>query len=382
MPRPRREPLFELGGQWIATDPDSAYLYRFWNDTGARRTRRASLGTANLEDAKQRLAEIVVKGEARTPSAALAIVLENYFEARTDKLPSKKPARSAGALMLQCWGEGMRVHTAVSEAEQKRFAEWSLARGHSLAYVSRNLSVLAAALAHAGITGDVFYNEGRMMQAWALQAKAPRRVFVPSDADFAKLLNANMPDNLFRWLVMASLTGGRPEALIDLSPASRLKDAKLIDLNPEGRRQNKKFRPLLREPKALTGWLDKWEQDGLDAFGGFYCSYTSRNGLKMALARVRRDIDLPKLSLYSVRHKVTTVLRASRVASDEVAFQLGHRRPDNRMTDRYGEYNPDYLKRTAAALDAWWFRLQRLTEKPLFSRGIPDTIRTQSKTAA
>jgi hypothetical protein len=102
----------------------------------------------------------------------------------------------------------------------------------------------------------------------------------------------------------------------------------------------------------------------------------------MALARVRRDIDLPKLPLYSVRHKVTTVLRASRVASDEVAFQLGHRRPDNRTTGRYGEYSPDYLKRAAAALDAWWFRLQRLTERPLFSRGIPDTIRTQSKTAA
>jgi hypothetical protein len=56
---------------------------------------------------------------------------------------------------------------------------------------------------------------------------------------------------------------------------------------------------------------------------------------------------------YSIRHKVTTILRRYQVPSDQVNVQLGHRRPSNRTSDLYGEYEPNYLGEAAAAIDAF-----------------------------
>lgn len=69
MPRARARPLFELGSQWIAKESGRAGFYRFWNDAGNGRTRRASLRTADLEEAKRKLAEILI----RTVSELLTI---------------------------------------------------------------------------------------------------------------------------------------------------------------------------------------------------------------------------------------------------------------------------------------------------------------------
>jgi hypothetical protein len=49
-----------------------------------------------------------------------------------------------------------------------------------------------------------------------------------------------------------------PKRALDVAPESRNRDAGLLNLNPEGRPQNKKYRPTVREPKALKAWLDKW----------------------------------------------------------------------------------------------------------------------------
>jgi hypothetical protein len=105
MPRPRARNLFELGGQWIAKEPGSPFLHRFWTEPGTGRTRRASLRTQDLEVAKRLLAEIVLKGASKSQNTPLSAVLLDYFESRTDKLPSKKPARHAGRLMLSCRGD-------------------------------------------------------------------------------------------------------------------------------------------------------------------------------------------------------------------------------------------------------------------------------------
>src|SRR5262245_13628342 len=221
MAKPRARALFELGGQWIAAEPGTANLYRFWTDDagGACRTRRVSLGTTDLEAAKLIFAEAVLKGAARYPDDHLALILEAYFDARTDHLPSKEPARTAGAHLLTALGELVRAN-ALSHAKQKIFVEWSIKRGHALGTVSRNLSVLAAALEHAKLAIDVVYHEGEILNTWPDLAFKPRRaVFVPSDDELARFFDADMPDNLFRWAVMACLTAGRPEAVNDLAPA-------------------------------------------------------------------------------------------------------------------------------------------------------------------
>ena len=76
-------------------------------------------------------------------------------------------------------------------------------------------------------------------------------------------------------------------------------------------------------------------------------------GVKSVLQalRLREDVNLPLTSIYSFRHKVTTVLHQASVSEDQVNQMLGHRRATLRTTGGYGEWNPDYPKGAAVAID-------------------------------
>jgi len=134
-------------------------------------------------------------------------------------------------------------------------------------------------------------------------------------------------------------------------PAARQRDVGLIDLNPDGRRQNKKFRATVRELPVQTRWLDKWEKEAATAAKKGekrppeYCAYSSVDSVDTALRRwrIKPEVNVPLISVYSIRHRVTSVLRAAGVPSEQISFQLGHRRPSERSTRNYGEYGPGYL---------------------------------------
>jgi hypothetical protein len=163
----------------------------------------------------------------------------------------------------------------------------------------------------------------------------------------------------------------------------RVRDARLIALNRPDRRQNKKFRATVREPQTMTRWLNKWEKAGLALYGGKYCGYTSVDSIDTALRRAcaKKTVSLPKLSVYSFRHKGTTVLRKAAVPAEQISHQLGHRRPEERSTRGYGEYDPKYLAQATAALDAWIARVQRLVDRGK-SHGNPTYTRRRRKEAA
>jgi hypothetical protein len=92
-------------------------------------------------------------------------------------------------------------------------------------------------------------------------AKPKRRRFVPSDEELARFLDYDLPENLWRWVLVQLTTAGRPQTAIDLSPEMRNRQTGVIDLNPPGRKQNKKYRATVREPKVLSGWLNRWERE-------------------------------------------------------------------------------------------------------------------------
>lgn len=408
MPRPRKDPLFELAGQWIGRVPGSPNLYRFWTEPGAGRSSRASLGTGDLAAAKVIFAKAVLLNGPKTPDSPLSAVLESYCLERTDKLPSAKHARLAKRTLLTCWGETIRC-SQVTEAKQKEFAQTSIGKGHSLSYISRNLSVAAAAIKHASLPMKILFGKQQIAAKWSLQTKAPRRVFIPSDDELARFLSADLPEAFFRWCITACLTGARPEAVLDLAQSSRIRDVGLLNLNPEGRPQNKKYRPTVREPKALKAWLDRWEKECLSSSLGSssvrlkntdgsaadsrsatagksevaacrpaslgknldrYCTYWSVESVQTASERARAKTKIP-MSAYSFRHKVVTVLRKARIPEDQIAIQMGHKKPDTAITAGYGEWSPDYLKPVAKALDAWWGKLAKKAKVQLLAKTQP-----------
>jgi integrase len=379
MPRARSGPLFELAGQWVGREPGRANLYRFWNDPGTGRQCRESLGTGDLEKAKLVFAKAVLQNAPKTPNSPLAAVLVQYFTERTDKLPSKKQSRNAGKILLRCWGQTMKAN-AITDAKQKEFAIWSLEQGFGLPYVARNLTVLKAALNHAGVTppAKIVTTESTMRDRWGLTSKAPRKVFIPGDDELARVLQAKMPEKLRRWMIISLLTACRPEAALDVTPSAWRRGIRVLELNPPGRAQNKKFRPIVRVPRVLAVMLEQWEKEGVAEFSGRFCGYTTIEGVKTALDRVVSRPGMPPLSTYSFRHKAASVLRQSRVPEDQISVQLGHKRKDLRTTAGYGEFSPDYLKDASRALDAWALKLRRLVN----SHGIPTNVRTLRKAAA
>jgi hypothetical protein len=143
----------------------------------------------------------------------------------------------------------------------------------------------------------------------ALKDKPKRKLFEPTDAELARLLAQPLPENLRRWLLNSMATLGRPMAVAQLCPAQRDRPHGLISLNPEGRRQNKKFRPTVKEPKVMTRWLNDWER----GVGGVlmqadqpYSGYTSRSSIHTVLRRACGvdKANLPRMALYSLRHRV------------------------------------------------------------------------------
>lgn len=377
MPRSRKDPLFELGRYWIGVEPGRPGFWRFWYDAGTARVRRAKLGALDLEAAKLELAELVVKGERKSPASPLGAVLLAYFETRTDKLPSAKAARAAGRLLLAQFGPEATV-AEIDAASCAGFARATAGQGLTLAYTSRTLSVLAAALRHAGLR-DVSCPYG---PAWladlklAWPARPPRRAPQLTDDQVAAFLSAPLAEPVYRWALVSLLTGARPEAVLDLTPAQRDREHGLIRLNPEGRAQNKKHRPVVRASGLLTTLLDAWEAQALaaeaagtpSAYAPRYVAYARVDSIDSALQR----LDLPfRVSAYSLRHKVGTVLRRAKrshgVTEDEIAALLGHRRPHLRTTQGYGEFDPDYLDGPAEALAAWLMGLG-------FSRRTPASV--------
>jgi len=294
----------------------------------------------------------------------LSIVLEDYFTDRTDHLRTGKFARYAGKLFLEAWGPLVKV-SALTEARQREFVEACLAKGFAIGYVTRIMVVLAAAVHRAKLPIDIVTNEGEMLARWPIKPKPARKAFIPTDKELARFLGAPMPENLRRWALMAMGTGGRPEAVLDLSPEARRRDAGLIDLLPTGRRQNKKYRPTVRVGRVLRLFLDRWEAQGLDGFGGRYCGYAGVDSIDTALHRVRRTeaVNLPYLSVYSFRHAAATAIRAAKVPEEQLEYQLGHRRPSSRVTRMYGKFDPDYLLEASRALDAWALRVIRMAQK-------------------
>jgi integrase len=62
---------------------------------------------------------------------------------------------------------------------------------------------------------------------------------------------------MLTFLLIGAHTLARPAAILDLRP-SQFDDAhRLLDLNPPGRTQNKKFRPIVPVTPTLLPWLQR-----------------------------------------------------------------------------------------------------------------------------
>ena len=139
-------------------------------------------------------------------------------------------------------------------------------------------------------------------------------------------------------LMILIATACRPEAALELTGEQLDFDDGLIDLNPRGRAQTKKFRPVVKMPGALASVLRGAPDGRLVTFRGRPAKKINKAWRGM---RVAAELD-EDVNPYSIRHTVARWMRQNGVPAWEVAAQLGHKSRDYRTTELYAAFDPAY----------------------------------------
>lgn len=168
---------------------------------------------------------------------------------------------------------------------------------------------------------------------------------------------------LRRYLIAAVCTLARPDAILDMNvtPAREqwMPNAKLFALNPAGRIQTKKVRPVLPVVPLLASWIevtDEW----------FVCRETTRidpktdeelveqhpvKSIRKAWDGARAAVGIPEgWGPKLIRHSMATILANRRVDLIELEMALGHR-VLGKTSSRYAIFDPGYLATVRAGIE-------------------------------
>jgi integrase len=345
---------FRIGKWFLDKRANSPNWCVGWFDPATRQTRRSSLGTADFQVAKVRLAEHVTKHEALNHAdpaeVSLEVILIRYWDEYGKDIPSAEQARHA----LKKWSDhfaGASVAELTSQ-RQEMFIAALRAKGYQPSYISRILSVGRAALMRAWKRGELISVPFIADVTRDLEHEAERFRELDLDEVVRVLAAAAQVPHLLTFCMISLNTLARPDAVLDLGPVQVDLKRRLIKLNPGGRKQTKKYRPVVPISKTLLPWLEQCE-------GSRYVLYHGKPvaSIKKSFAKAVAGAGLEDVSPYCLRHTMATELRARGVPEWEAMGMLGHKSPA-RTTERYAKFRPDYLSEAARAIEAYFTDLR------------------------
>ena len=354
MPRYNVRRAYQVGDYWLSQISRSPAWYRTWYDDKTRQTRRVSLCTADFEDAKEKLTDWVLINHKRKKEAPERVTLAELFAPFYERHASKLASAYQCQLSLRYWlefHEEATVAAALDIAEQERFLEWLITdKKVSQNTAQRVIGVGKTALNWAWKRGML---ETVPFIALPKRTASPPRGR-PLEVDEVKRLIAAARSNHIRnFIYLMIATSARPDAVLDLTFDRCDFDRRLITLNPEGREQTKKYRPVVRMPEGIVDLLQSLKASA-------DCDYViSYHGAKVASTKkawrqLRKDAGLDEaVNPYSIRHTMARWLRSQSVPAWEVAAQLGHKQKDVSTTEIYAPFDPAYLSNAVEEIDRY-----------------------------
>ena len=300
----------------------------------------------------------------------LATVLVRYWHQHAIKIPSSAQAKAALAYWNEFWTTATVNELTIERQEE--FIDWLKCHDFSNAYVSRVLGVGRAALNRAWkrqeITSTPFIIDEKDRsdeKEYYRMSKAQMRTLITAARD-------SVP-HLHMFIMLSLNTMARPTAVLQLGPVQADFEFRRLDMNPPGRRRNKKGRPLV----PMTGTILPMIKDGVRTFEHPLRTEKSKranpaekrtpttyvNWCGKPVASVRKsfttlvsDAGLPAaITPYSIRHTMATELRARGVPWEQIKGMLGHKMPG--VTEKYAKYDPSYMSEGAKAIDAYYREL-------------------------
>jgi len=348
----------QIGDYWLSKRParnsQKDAWCRTWFDPATRQTSRASLGAADFHEASLLLADWVLNNVRPDKAAPEQVLIDNillgYWNNHAKNLPSAKAQWNGLAYWYEYW-TGQTV-AEITPNGQRLFREWLANKGSSDGGIDRILSVGRAALNRARKWQEL----REAPHIFAVQTAIMKRSRTPMGrpivvTELAKMMDAARSRHMLIYLLVASNTLARPSAVLDLRRLQFDAGHKLIDLNPPGRLQNKKYRPIVPASSTLLPWLNSVETPQ-----AYYVAYKRKaiKSIKQMWYITRDAAGLDSgLTPYSIRHGMARELRKRRVPTEQISLFLGHLpKGSDATTSIYAPYEPDFCAEAVVAIDS------------------------------
>ena len=362
---PGKEKRWQYGDYWLSQRSGSQNYYVTWyekSEAKGRRTNRRSLRTTDFEDAKIKLTSWVnEKGALAKQSShdvSIATCVERYVQQKARFIVSKKTKSATRSILTQCV---MRVgHLKVADfnmAAQQKFVNSLKVDGYKAGSRRRYLTCLFTALNWA------FKNEeiDRVPASLSLPDSPPSE-YVASIEELAKFWDQPKPFYLQFFFVMALATGGRPQAVTELTRDRCDLTKRLIDLNNPELEVTKKRRAIVPMADCVIPWVEECESGPLITSNGF----EPIQDIFAPWRKYRRLAGLSeRFTPHSIRHTVASEMRRRGVPKWDVEGYGGWRSAGGQTAERYAKYDANYLKEAKEAVESLINEVANQTESGL-----------------
>jgi integrase len=422
MPRAKRAaPLYQRGPYSLDWDRKSdgtlrtPFLTVFWYDGDRGRVRSRSTSETELEAGKVWLDAFYLErttGKAvcfhcgqfkrQAGSYPLTAAIADYLEGTVPGKPSEDAIRARLDHVLD-FVEQDDVNVSCDQVDEfwiGRFRAWSqrqpvvstagkILRERSLATVEASVAQLSAAINDSKRRKNVTHGANFRAQNLRDLNQTPehrsdvaelasmfRYCVAPSaNDDEERSRRIRERASLHRYLIISAATVARPDAAHDVSTDPRrgqwLSTARVLRLNPKGRRQTRKYRSTVRVAWQAALWLDNrhsdWEarceaakRERKPAPAAFFVGPKS---IRKAWENMADELGLPidgEAGTKLIRRSMAKLLRDRGVDREEVEMMLGHRRMDS-TTEIYAPFDPAYLAGAVTAIETIIDEIEALT---------------------
>jgi integrase len=339
---------YRLGAWWLDQRANSPAWYRCTLE--GKQVRRVSLGTADFEDAKRIFTNwwrdnITLEADGKPlDQVNLIDVLRDYHANHGKSLHSWHASRSMLGHWQEFWGDDATLNDVRSMPRQEEFKAFLFAKGFKQATVARYIELGRTAIRRAWKRGVVVSLPYVDVPPYGETDPKGRPLSVE---ELQKLYSAATP-HLRLFIMLMVGTAARPSAILQLTWAQIDFQTGLITLNPPGRKQTAKRRPVVRMPNLLRNELAPTHHKWVVMFRGEPLKRID-HAFRIAAGKAKLE---GNVSAYSLRHTCARWMRQQGVPVDQIASQLGHTMPEYSMSLRYMPNSPDYQEKSCKALNA------------------------------
>lgn len=408
--KPRDERgLFNYRGQWINEEPGRKGFYRYWYDEGSRRVKRKALLALDLDQAKEELIELLgvdVPSTKAPGEVYLFDVLKHYQDnyAAPKGYKQMAAARRASVLVyaaFQSFLGSPKVADLTRTNQRRIWKHMATEAGISAKSIMTYMIAVRAAVNYASlpqivtIDGNeeeiqlleapisIFCNQEEIAEHIGGNVSKPRE-YIPTFQNLGRWIDAIEEEDDFRFVIIMLNTCARNEAIFDLDISKQADfEYGTLDLNPQGRRQTKKRRPIIRMTTNLMAWFEHWGDDKpIRQYQDTVEKRLNRLGKPPETDEhggpIRPDLKMPDMTCYVLRHFMATNMRrvSFPVSREQRSMWLGHSvTSGSKTTDWYEKFDPDYLEEPMRATEEIIAKLQKCTRRKLFA----PTVRSQGR---